>query len=244
MRSRLICSLASAVFAMFVAADAHAETTRLRISIDDLPLQDQALKVAREAAVLPNGARHGGAVPKSWREQKQDDPQMEGARCTDGRLGSVRTIFSGNTSTSRIWEGDGKTWLDRAEVGTYWGKIDVKEAERVPLARITEGLWGYRRKSGIVLVAARDTGFREEGGFYECTISETEIAAPAGTAVLDSSPKEVNEVIKDIAKWTAEPGKAPKWHPEWTGVEWRMLASVSQASNDARPMLNLVIKKP
>ena len=243
MRSRLICSLVSV--GMFVALPAQAETTRVRIAVDELPKQNEPFEVNAKTAVLPNGARDHSPIPKTWRKQPESgDEQIENSRCTDDRRGSVGTIYGTTTTTRKIWEADGKTWLDSADVELTWGYVDVKHADRVPLARITDGLWGYRSKNGVVLVSARDTGFIEEGGFYECRIQDTEIAAPSGTAGINSSPQEVNDTIHSMARSFAEPGKPPKWHPAWVGVEYRILASVSKSSTDTAPMLNLVIKKP
>jgi hypothetical protein len=248
MRSRLICSLASGAFALGVVAfagDARAEVTRIRISIDDLPLQDKPIRVDAKSAMLPSGARDHGPVPKSWRKIDQGkDEQAESSRCTDERRGSVATMYGTTTSTQRIWEANGKTWLDDAEIETVWGYVEVRKAERVPLALITDGLWGYRRKDAVVLVAARDNGFIEEGGFYECRIAVSEVAPAGGTTIIDSSPKDVNDAIKQAALNRAEPGKPPKWFPEWVGVERRILVSVSKSEADTATTLSLVIKKP
>lgn len=244
MRSRLICSLVSAAAVFVSAREAHAEVTRLRIAVDDLPRQDEAFQVSAKSAVLPNGVRDHGAVPKSWRKAPEDGEQIENARCTDDRRASIGTLYGTSGTMQKIWEADGKTWLDRVEVDTAFGFVDVKHADRVPLARITDGVWGFRRKNTVVLVSATDTGFTDEGGFYECTISQREIAMPAGTAVIDSSPGAVNTTIKDMARFAVEPGKAPKWKPEWVGVEYKILASVSKSSADASMTLNLVVKRP
>lgn len=249
MRSKPICSLASAVAALLalLAGDARADVTRLRVRIDELPLQDKPMKVDGKNAVLPNGARDHGPIPKSWRKQGSGtDPieHIENARCTEDRRGSVATIYGTTTSTEKIWEADGKTWLDTADIETAWLFVEVKKAERIQLGRIADGLWGYRRKDAVVLVAARDSGFIEEGGFYECRIGEHEISTGGGTTMVVSSPKDVNDAMDQIAKNMAEPGKAPKKHPEWTGLDVRILASVSKSSSDAAPILNVVIKKP
>lgn len=244
MRSRLICSLASAGFALFVACTAQADVTRLRVAIDELPLQDKETKVDPKNAVLPSGARDHGPVPKSWRVHQDSGEQMENARCEGDRRGSVSTIYGTTTWTQKIWEANGKTFLDRADIETAWLFVEVKRAVRVELARLADGLWGYRSKDTVVLVAALDTGSVDEGGFYECSIAERQIPTAGGTTLLVSSPKEVNDALDQIAKNMAEPGKAPKWHPQWTGVELRVLASVAESSSDPKPMLNLVIKKP
>jgi hypothetical protein len=245
MRSKLSCWLASAVF--LCAGSAHAETTRLRIPIDDLPLQDEPIKLSAKDAVLPNGVKDHGAVPKSWRRVGSTDfDQVEHARCTDDRTGSVTTIRGESGSTAKIWEAGGKIWLDLAHIDTTWNYVEVKDPVRYPLARIADGIWGYRRANAVHLVTATDTGFIEEGGFYACDIRETAIAAPAGTASVESSPKAVNEAIKQIAKNEAfsEPKKPPKWTPEWFGVEFKIVASVSKSSADASTTLNLVVKRP
>lgn len=245
MRSRLICSLASAACVLAFAGSADAEVTRLRIAVDDLPRQDTPIVVDAKNAVLPNGTKDHGPIPKSWPKMPEArDVQMENSRCTDERRASVGTIYGNTGSTRKIWEANGKIWIDTADIDTTWGYIEVKHAERVPLARIADGLWGFRRKGVVVLVAARDDGFIDEGGFYQCSLQDTEIAAPAGTAVLNSSPKDVNEAIKQIAKNMVEPGKTPKWTPEWVGVEYRILASVSKSSADPSTTLSLVVKRP
>lgn len=250
MRSRLICSLASAALAgagLMFAGIANAEVTRLRIAVDELPRQDKPMEVAPKNAVLPNGTKDHGPVPKSWRkhpESGDEDDQIESSRCTDDRRASVGTLYGNSGSVMKIWEADGKVWLDSSQIDTTWSHVEVKHAERVPLARITDGLWGYRRKGVVVLVSARDIGFIEEGGFYECAIRETEISAPAGTAIVDSSPKDVNAAIEQIARNFADTQRKPKWKPQWIGVELRILASVSKSSADASTFLSLVIKRP
>ena len=250
MRSKLICSLVSAALAgagFMFAGTANAEVTRLRIAVDELPRQDKPIEVTPKNAVLPNGTKDHGPVPKTWRKHPQsgeEDDQIENSRCTDDRRASVGTLYGNSGSVMKIWEADGKVWLDSSQVDTTWGYVEVKHAERVPLARVTDGLWGYRRKDVVVLVSARDIGFIEEGGFYECSIHETEISAPAGTAIVDSSPKDVNDAIKEIARNFADTQRKAKCKPEWTGVEVRILASVSKSSADASTLLNLVIKKP
>lgn len=247
MRSRLICSLVSAASAAIVFASAgraHAEVTRLRITLDDLPRQDEPHEIAAKSVMLPNGVKDRDAIPKSWRKLPESGEQMENARCTDDRRASVGTFYGNSGTTHKIWEKDGKIWLDRADLDTTYWYVEVKHAERVPLARITDGVWGYRRKNAVVLVTATDTGFMEEGGFYECAIRETEIAAPTGTGLVTSSPADVNAAMKTIAKNNAEPGKPPKWSPEWVGVEYKIIASVSKSSADAATTLNLVVKRP
>jgi hypothetical protein len=245
MRSKHIYSLASAVCAVAVAGSASADVTRLRVVVDDLPLQDTPLTIDAKSAVLPSGTKDHGPVPKSWRKLPDGGTeQMENSRCTDDRRGSVGTIIGTSTSTRRIWEADGKIWLDTAYVDTTWGHVEVTRAERVPLARIADGVWGFRRKSAVVLVTARDIGFIEEGGSYECGIHETEIAAPAGTAVVDSSPKDANEAKKQIALNMTGADMKPKWTPEWVGVEYRIMASVSKSSADPTTTLSLVVKRP
>jgi len=146
--------------------------------------------------------------------------------------------------TGKVGGSNGRTGLDRVGLDTTWGYVEVKHAQRVPLARISDGVWGYRRKASVVLVTAVDIGFIEEGGFYECTIRETEIPAPAGTSMVTSSPKDVNDAIAQIARNSAEPGKPATKAPEWTGVEFRIIASVSKSSADPSTMLNLVVKRP
>lgn len=245
MRSKLICSLVSAAGGLVLAGDAHADVTRHRVVVDALPLADKPIQVEPKNAKLPNGARDHGPIPKTWRIHDSDGEQVENARCTDDRRASIATTYASmDTQAERIWEADGKTWLDTAEIGTAWMFVEVKRAERVPLGRIADGIWGYRRKDVVVLVAARDTGFVEEGGFYECRIASQEISTGGGTTMFVSSPKDVNDALDQIAKNAAEPEKAPKWHPAWVGVELRFFASVSRSSADASPMLNLVVKKP
>lgn len=247
MHSRHICSLVSMASALLVfacAGSARAEITRLRISVDELPRQDDPKEIATKSAMLPNGVKDHGAVPKSWRKMPESGEQMENARCTDDRRASVGTLYGNAGIMHKIWEADGKIWLDRADVDTSWGYVEVKHAERVPLARITDGVWGFRRKNAVVLVTAGDTGFIEEGGFYECAIRETEIAAPAGTGLVVSAPNEVNAAMRQVAQNNAEPGKRPKWNPEWIGASYRIIASVSKSSADASTTLNLVVKRP
>ena len=98
--------LRSAILGLVVllgAGRAQADVTRLRISIAELPRQDKPIEIAPKDAALPNGARELVPVPKTWREQPEQGETIEGARCTDDRKGSVGTIYSGMTSTQRIW---------------------------------------------------------------------------------------------------------------------------------------------
>jgi hypothetical protein len=244
MRSKLIYSLVSGCSLLLLPGTANAETTRLRVAVDTLPLQSKPLEIDAKSAVLPNGAKDHGAIPKTWRKMPEDGEQMENARCTDDRRGAVGTIYGTAATVRKIWEANGKTWLDTSEIDTTWGYVEVKHAERVGLTLITEGVWGYRRKDVVVLVTAGDTGFIEEGSFYECNIHETEIAAPAGTGIVSSSPQDVESAIRQIAMNMSEPGKPAKRAPQWVGVEFRILASVSKSSADSSPMLSLVVKRP
>lgn len=245
MRSRLICSLSSAAFALALAlaGDARADVTRIRVAVDELPRADEGAKIEPKDAVLPNGMRDHGPVPKAWRTHDDPSDFIESSRCTDDRRGSIGTMYGTTASTQKIWEANGKAFFDDVDVETVWGYVEVKRAIRVPLARITDGLWAYRRKDSVVLVAARDTGF-EDGGFYQCRIDETELSVSGGSTVLVSSPKDVNDAMDRIAKNQVEPGKKPKPHPPWMGVELRVLASVAKSSSDASAILNVVMKKP
>src|SRR5688572_9800909 len=65
-----------------VTAPAHAETKRFRISVDALPRQDSPVQVSARDAVLPDGAREGAPVPKSWKVATRETPQ-EAGHCTD-----------------------------------------------------------------------------------------------------------------------------------------------------------------
>src|SRR5687767_3683963 len=111
MRSRLICSLASAALALTIAGGARAETTRLRVSVDELPKQNEPFEISAKTAVLPSGAKDHSPIPKSWRKAPESgDEEIENSRCTDDRRGSVGTIRGSSTMTRKIWEADGKTW--------------------------------------------------------------------------------------------------------------------------------------
>jgi hypothetical protein len=244
MRSKLICSLISGFSLLLLAGTASAETTRLRIAVDTLPLQNKPLEIDAKSAVMPNGAKDHGPIPKTWRKMPENGDQMENARCTDDRRGAVGTIYGTSATVRKIWESNGKSWLDTSEIDTTWGYVEVKHAERVPLALITDGVWGYRRKDVVVLVTAGDTGFIEEGSFYECNIHESEIAAPAGTGAVHSSPQDVENAIHQLAMNMSEPGKPVKRAPPWIGVEFRILASVSKSSADSSPIVSLVVKRP
>lgn len=243
MRSRLIFSLGSVI--LLCAGSASAETARVRVSIEELPFVKDPVVIKGAEAVLPNGARDRGPVPKTWREPTPGEEQVdEASRCTDDRRGSVGTIYGHTASTARIWEANGKIWLDNADVDTALGVIEVKRAERVPLARVADGIFAYRRDKHVVLVAARDTGLMDHGAFFECRVVEQWLTAPAGTVTIESSPSDANRVMRDMQKMLAENGQKPKWRPDWTGTELRVMASVSKASADPAPMLNLVIRRP
>jgi hypothetical protein len=147
-------------------------------------------------------------------------------------------------NTEKIWEEAGKTWLDRAEVETKDGRVNVTSAERVPLARIADGIWGYRRKGEVAVVVARDSGFLEEGASWECRVAESVLAAPAGTTIIDSSPNDANLAMRERERWMRESGQKHAWHPDWSGVQLRVMASVSKAESDPAPILSLVIRRP
>lgn len=244
MRSRHIFSLASAALVLSVASGAKADTTRLRVSVDELPKQNEPFEIDAKSAVLPNGAKDHSPIPKSWRKQPAGEEPIENSRCTDDRRGSVGTIYATTTTTRKIWEADGKTWLDTAFIDTTSDTIKISNAERVPLARIADGLWGYRRKAAVVLVAAQDNGFTGRGGpSWDCGINESEIAMPAGARILQSSTAAANEAIDELASWSVD-GKPTPRRPRWVGVDVQILASVSKSSADETAMLNVVIKRP
>jgi hypothetical protein len=230
---------------MMLSGSARAELTRVRVSVEDLPRQDEPIEIDGKNAVLPDGAREGGPVPKSWLAWEGGDSELSpSAHCTEDRRGSVGTLIEGLTSTRKIWEANGKVWLDSADIATKTGSVHVNSAERIPVARIADGIWGYRHKTDVTLLAAADIGFLEEGTFVECRISDHTVGTPAGTAIIDSSPKDVNRVLQQQAEWMRQAKLKPKWRPEWKGVEFRAMVSVSKASSDPAPMLNVVMRTP
>ena len=58
--------VATVAFIASLNGAARAETTRVRIPIDQLPRQETPTMLAAREVVLPDGAREGGPPPKSW----------------------------------------------------------------------------------------------------------------------------------------------------------------------------------
>jgi hypothetical protein len=221
-----------------VVAPAQAETKRLRIPVSSIPRQDNALTIDPKHAVLPDGVREGSPVPKRWKIAQSNAFEDEFSHCTDGRRASVASSSNTETGTEKIWEANGKVFFDRARVKVEDGKIHVLSAERVPVVYVDENIWAYRTASTVRVVFARDSGVNDRAVFWGCFVEETWIASPTGAATMESSPERVNEVIRQLSH------EVPTRAPSWKGVTLNVLASVSKASADTEPMLNLVIRRP
>lgn len=229
-----------AIVLLGVTAPAQAETKRVRIPVSSLPRADKPIVVDAKNAMLPDGARHGTSVPKSWKITQLENMSDEFSHCTDDRRGSVTSATSLEGSTEKIWEKDGKVFFDRARVKVEDGKVVVASVERVPVVYVTESIWAYRNANTLRLITARDFGVFSRAIFWGCEVDETTIAFPTGTTTLFSSADQVNSVIKQLRELS---DTAPKI-PQWKGVELTVVATVSKASADPEPMLNLVIKRP
>jgi hypothetical protein len=224
-----------------LASPAQAENTRVRVPVSALPRQDEPIKIDGKQAVLPDGAREGSAPPKSWRFGSEA-LDYEVGHCTDGRRAAISATTSNETSTEKVWEKDGKVFLDRTRVQIAEGKVHVTSAERVPVAYVADSVWAYRRGKTVRLITAIDSGIFSRAIFWGCSLDEIAASMPAGTTATSSSPDQVNGVIRqflDIDDQNKKLGIAP-----WKGVELTLVASVSKSSADAEPMLNLVIKRP
>jgi hypothetical protein len=234
MKAALVLEIAIVVLG--IASPARAETTaRLRIPVSSVPRQDEPIKIDPKNAVLPDGAREGSPLPKGWKMSVADLDDHEFGHCTDDRRASVATSGNDETSTDKIWETNGKVFLDRARVKIVDGKVHVISAERVPVVYVAESIWAFRNASTVRLVIAVDSGFFARRVSWGCFVQEHAVAVPAGAMAIDSSPDRVDEVLKE----NSDKKQAP-----WKGVAVKLLVSVSKASADPEPMLNLVIKRP
>lgn len=229
-----------AIVVLGITPPAQAETKRVRVPVSSLPRADQPIVVDPKNAVLPDGARHGAPAPRRWKVTEQESSAEESSRCTDDRRASLTAMSSLEGSAEKIWEKDGKVFLDRTRVKIEEGKVVVTSAERVPLVFVADNIWAYRNGKELRLVMARDFGVFWRAIFYGCEVDETPIAFPTGTTIATSSPDQVNTVIKQIRE-VVDPSR--KVTP-WKGVELKVVATVSKASADPEPMLNLVIKRP
>lgn len=212
-----------------------AETKRVRVRVDSLPRQDKAISIVAKDAVLPDGARDGAPVPKSWK-LNDDSAGAEFGHCTDDRRASVGNSVNNEASTEKIWEANGKVFFDRARVKVVDGKVEVVSAERIPVVYVTESVWAYRRESTIGLVFASDMGVFSRAIFYGCSVNETSVAYPTGSTSFESSPQRATDTLNLLA--------APKKAAPWKGVAFTGLASVSKSSVDDAVMLNVVIQMP
>ena len=229
-----------AIVLLGITPPAQAETKRLRVPVSSLPRQDQSIKVDPKYAVLPDGVRHGSPIPKSWKSTRLEQFADALGHCTDDRRGAVSSSAGDEAGTEKIWEKDGKIFYDRARVKIEDGKINVIAAERIPVVYLSESIWGYRNGNTLRLVMARDSGVFSRAIFWGCAVDETALAFPVGTATVTSSADEVNAVNKQVRELNEPQRKIPMWK----GVELTVVATVSKASADPEPMLNLVIKRP
>jgi hypothetical protein len=228
-----------------VSPPAHAETTtRIRVPVSALPTQRAPTKISRfEDVVLPDGVRHGSPVPKSWTVTKAGafETNEEYSRCTDGRRASVGTVSgNGETSTQKIWERNGEVYFDEARVKVEDDKVYVIEAYRSPVVYVGAAMWAYRDDIAIRLVSARDAGMFSKAVFYGCSLDTMLMNSPS-VAKFGSDPEEATEVMNKVL--AMKDGQTHK-RRVWQGVAFSALASVSKATADAEPMLNIVIKQP
>lgn len=240
MRHGLVLEIA--IVLLGIAAPARAETKRVRVPVSSLPRQDNWKEIEpKETVVLPDGAREGSPVPKSWKVGYGTDVSGgELGHCTDDRRGSVATGSTDETSTEKIWETNGKVFYDRARVRIDGGKVHVLSADRVPVVYVSESVWAYRDASTLRLVFARDSGSFSRAIFWGCSLEDHAMALPTGGLAIDSSPEQIDNVLAQLDAASPE-AKRPKRAP-WKGIAFNLLASVSKASADPEPMLNLIIK--
>ncbi len=242
MRSRRISALSEVAVALAVLAtgsEARAEetTSRIRIDAGGLPrVGAEGWKIDPKLAVLPSGAREGGMVPASW-PTTNDDGTNEHSRCVDDRRGDVQPVYGGTTYTTRIFESGGKEYLDHVTLDVKNGVVHVAEAFRTPIARVADGIWAYRTKDDVMLVAAVDEGVFDRAVFYGCSIRQFSVASPAGATMIESSASQADEVMRQMR------GDQKHRLPPWVGTEMRVVASVSRSSADPGPMLRLVITR-
>lgn len=223
-----------------VAGPAQADTSRVRVPVSSLPRQDEPIKVDAANAMLPNGVREGSAAPKTWKLGVEGSMVDEASNCTDDRRASVGRSGSNETNTEKIWESNGKVFFDRARVRVEDGKVHVLSAERVPVVYVSESVWAYRKTDTVRLVFARDSGTFSRAIFFGCAVEEISVASPAGTLLIESSPEQVADVIRQVRQMDEKKGPPPPWK----GAAFDLFATVSKASADAEPMMNLVIKRP
>lgn len=232
-----------AIALSFTSTPADAETKRVRVPVSSLPRQNDALEIEPKSAVLPDGAREGSPAPKSWRRAPGETLGDGAGHCTDGRRASVGSAGDDDlVDTQKVWEANGKIFFDRANVKIQDGKVHVVSASRVAIAYVTESAWAYRKAEDVIIVTARDFGVFSRVVLFGCLLEERTLRLPTAASTISSSPEEVDGVLDqllgrgEVAKNT---GRAP-----WKGVAFTMLASVSKASADPEPMLNLVITQP
>lgn len=236
MRWKRICMIVEGMFLAATLSAANAEPTiqRVRVRAEELPKSTE-WKIDPKLAVLPNGARHGRKAPPSWKS-RPEAWDAEGSRCVDDRKGEVAPITSNGTQTSRIFDSGGREYLDRASVEIKDGIVNVKEATRTPLARIADGVWGYRRADSVHIVAAIDEGVVDRGAFYGCRIADTIGALPVATFRIVSSATDADQVMR-LAK-----DDRKNRLPKWIGRDMSVTGSVSKSSDDPAPMVTLVIR--
>lgn len=221
---------------------ARAENKRIRVPVSSLPRQDDAVTIDPSMAMLPEGVREGSAVPKSWTLPEVTPWGDESGRCADDRRGSVGISGGESTSTEKIWETNGTVFFDRAQLKNEAGKIHVVSAERRRVVYLSESVWAYRRADAVYLVTARDFASFSRSIIWGCFFVEQAASFPSGAVTIESSPAQVDEVLSELFNVVAQP-KRTKPAP-WRGVAFRLHASVSKASVDTEPMLNVVISKP
>ena len=242
---RLALVLEIAIVLSGVSPPAHAETKRVRIPVSSLPMTKEPPKIAHhDEVMLPDGVRHGSPLPKSWKVQASVVSDIEEyAHCTDGRRASVGTIgANGEAATDKIWETNGKVFLDHARIKVEDGKVHVVEAQRVPVVYVSEAMWAYRDDIGIRLLAARDGGMFSRAIFYGCSL-DTMILSTPSSVVFGSDPEATTEVMNRVMNLNAD-GQTKQRPRRWQGVAFSVLASVSKATADAETMLNVVINQP
>jgi hypothetical protein len=218
---------------------AQAETKRARIPLSSIPKQDSPATIRAADAVLPDGAREGSAVPASWKFVQWGAYWVENAHCTDDRRGSVLTgdPTEHTTSTDRVWEANGKTFVDRARVKIEGGKVHVVSAQRLEVAHLTDAIWAYRRGAFVVLVVARDTGVNGKAISFGCALDEVDLGFP-GSVSIESRPDLAKQVQDAFREEAARPP------PPWKGRKLTALVTTSKSSADAEAMLGFVVQTP
>jgi hypothetical protein len=236
--------VATLLAALTLCMNANASTvTRVHVELAKIPWQDHPTDVQPERAVLPSGAKHGGAVPASWARASELGPATT---CVDGRHASVS---GGDTQweTYKIFTEGGKELLDFAYLKVVGGMFEVQSATRHAVAKLAEpspglAVWAYREAGDMYLVWAADDGMYDRAVFYGCHMKRERTSPTTGTFSLSSSPEIAETTRRRIVAVAArDGGTVPKMAP-WVGLSFVVHGSVSKSSADPEPIVSLLLR--